>query len=62
MEKIEIRYQEASLDNVLQFFADEFKAPAGTKVMKNIDGSTRAEWFVDPMQGKVVFKLFLETE
>ena len=26
MEKIEIRYQEESLDNVLQYFADNFQA------------------------------------
>lgn len=61
MEKIELRYQEADLDNVLQYFADQYKAPEGLAFKKEVDGSNLAEWFIDVEKRRVVFKLFFET-
>jgi hypothetical protein len=60
-QQIEIRYEEASLQNVLQYFADQYKAPAGTNFLLGFDGSNRVEWFVDAAQGRVIFKLFLQS-
>lgn len=61
-QQIEVRYEEASLTNVMQFFADNYKAPAGLRFLRSFDGSNRIEYFVDTVQGKVIYKLYLEQE
>jgi hypothetical protein len=60
MDKTEIRYQEADLDGVLQFYANRYDAPEGTQFIKGFDGSNKVEWFVDIEKRRVVFKLYLE--
>lgn len=60
MQQREINYQEADLDTVLQYWADQYKPRAGMALIENIDGSTKAEWFVDVEKRRVVFKLYTE--
>lgn len=45
-----IHYQERKLSEVLNYFARDFRAPDGDKIVS-------AEAFVDPVKGVVVFKL-----
>lgn len=50
-------YQSASLQNVMQFFADAFDDEC---LRKNLDGSVCAEWWIDLAKGEVIFKLVIE--
>lgn len=58
--EVEVQYEEVSLQNVLQFFADKFEMQPGKQVMRRLDGSAIFNYFVDVGQGTVVFKLYIE--
>ncbi len=51
---MKIKYDVVSLDRILQFWKDRYE-PAEGKVSPPI------EHFLDPVRGKVVFKIFVET-
>lgn len=51
--KLRTEYVEVDLAAVLGFFADAYEFKEGTELFK-------AESFIDPVKGKVIFKLVLE--
>lgn len=53
--KMDIRYAEASLEAVMQFYADAYTMLPGQRLAK-------ADSFVDTAKGRVVFKLYVESE
>lgn len=52
---IEIKYEEASLDEVATFFVEAYKFPRAHELVKH-------EFFFDPVKGVFVFKLYLQPE
>lgn len=50
---VAIQYVEHSIEDVLDYFTEEFKCQQGEKV-------TKYEHFIDPVKGKVIFKLYVE--
>jgi hypothetical protein len=50
---MEIKYQEADIDAVLLHWVKDYEVNDGQSIVKH-------EWSINPVTGKVVFKLFIK--
>ena len=48
----EFKYQEASLENILTFWVEQYEIPANTHIHS-------WEWFYNPHTKRVMFKMFV---
>lgn len=48
-----VQYAEAGLAEVMRYFAKDYRGDVAHEL---------TEWFIDPVKGKVVFKLYVRVE